>query len=204
MQRIYEEYVDAAAPPARTTVEVSGMNNGYLIEVDAIAPAGKAGRMSNVPNIVLNDGHSIPQLGFGVFQIEPRDTARATREALEIGYRHIDTAEMYRNERGVGEAIRAAGLDRADVYVTSKLSNAGHRPDDARGIRDDALGARVRVRRPVPDPLADAEAQKAPSSTTWQVLVEFQREGRIRSIGVSNFEIDHLERLAARATSFPR
>jgi 2,5-diketo-D-gluconate reductase A len=67
----------------------------------------------SVPALQLNDGHSIPQLGFGVFQIDPRETAPAVSEALEVGYRHIDTAEMYGNEKGVGEAIRASGLDRA-------------------------------------------------------------------------------------------
>ena len=82
----------------------------------------------SIPNIELNDGHSIPQLGFGVFQIDPAETERAVRVALEVGYRHIDTAEMYGNERGVGEAIRASGLDRGEVYVTSKLNNSFHGP----------------------------------------------------------------------------
>ena len=68
--------------------------------------------VSTVPDITLNDGRRIPQLGFGVFQIPPDDTAKAVGEALDVGYRHIDTAEMYRNERGVGEAVRASGLDR--------------------------------------------------------------------------------------------
>src|SRR3712207_7471022 len=79
--------------------------------------------VSTVPSITLNDGNTIPQLGFGVFQIEPKDTAKAVSEALEIGYRHIDTAEMYGNEKGVGEALRSSGLDRSEVFVTSKLSN---------------------------------------------------------------------------------
>jgi 2,5-diketo-D-gluconate reductase A len=84
--------------------------------------------MNAVPNITLNDGNTILQLGFGVFLIEPVDTARAVSEALEIGYRHIDTAEMYGNEKEVGEGIRSSGLDRGDVFVTSKLSNAFHEP----------------------------------------------------------------------------
>src|SRR3954470_4252185 len=87
---------------------------------------------TTLPAITLNDGRTIPQLGFGVFQIDPADTAAAVASALEVGYRHIDTAEMYGNERGVGEAIRASGLDRADVFVTSKLKNGFHRPDDTR------------------------------------------------------------------------
>src|SRR3954452_15689419 len=85
---------------------------------------GDQNRMRPVPTIDLNDGRSIPQLGFGVFQIDREDTAEAVSTALEIGYRHVDTAEMYGNEQGVGHAVRASGLDRADVYVTSKLSNA--------------------------------------------------------------------------------
>ena len=91
--------------------------------------------MSNVPTIELNDGARIPQLGFGVFQIDPDDTAEAVKTALQIGYRHIDTAEMYHNERGVGQGIRDAGLARADVYITSKLNNGFHRPDDGEAGR---------------------------------------------------------------------
>ena len=92
--------------------------------------------MSNVPSITLNDGNTIPQLGFGVFQIEPGQTAPAVRSALEVGYRHIDTAEMYGNEREVGQGIREAGLDRAEVFITSKLNNGYHRPEDARRAFD--------------------------------------------------------------------
>ncbi|HBW20724.1 MAG TPA: oxidoreductase [Actinobacteria bacterium] len=79
--------------------------------------------MSAVPDILLNNGQSIPQFGFGVFLIKPEDTAEAVGTALQAGYRHVDTAEMYGNEREVGEAIRKSGLDRADVFVTSKLGN---------------------------------------------------------------------------------
>src|ERR1700716_3299666 len=89
-------------------------------------------RTTAVPTVTLSDGHSIPQLGFGVFQIDPGQTAAVVSDALEVGYRHIDTAEMYRNERGVGEAVRASGLDRGEVFITSKLNNAYHRPEDAR------------------------------------------------------------------------
>ena len=97
--------------------------------------------MSNVPDLVMNNGKTIPQLGFGVFQIDPAETADAVREALDVGYRHIDTAEAYRNEKGVGEAIRASRVDRGDVFVTSKLYNADHRPDDARRAFDQTLKA---------------------------------------------------------------
>ena len=88
--------------------------------------------MSDVPKILLADGRRIPQLGFGVFKIPQPETARAVAAALELGYRHIDTAQMYGNERGVGEGIRASGLGREDVFITSKLDNGSHRPDDAR------------------------------------------------------------------------
>src|ERR1700748_1949902 len=88
--------------------------------------------MSSVPSITLNDGHTIPQLGFGVFQIKPDQTAAAVHSALEVGYRHIDTAEMYGNEKQVGQGIRDAGVDRREVFITSKLNNRHHRPDDAR------------------------------------------------------------------------
>jgi 2,5-diketo-D-gluconate reductase A len=106
-----------------------------------IGAVGKHDAMSAVLTIQLNDGNAIPQLGFGVFQIEPAETAEAVAEALKVGYRHIDTAEMYGNEGGVGEAIRASGLDRSEVYVTSKLNNGFHEPDEARRAFDATLEA---------------------------------------------------------------
>src|SRR4029077_7281014 len=95
--------------------------------------------MNVVPAIELNDGNHIPQLGFGVFQIEPDRTAAAVKGALETGYRHIDTAEMYGNEKEVGQGVRDAGLNRADVFITSKLNNGFHKPDDARRAFDNTL-----------------------------------------------------------------
>ena len=159
---------------------------------------------TTVPAVELNDGYDIPQLGFGVFQIAPEDTARAVREALEVGYRHIDTAEMYRNERGVGEAVRASGVERADVFVTSKLSNRFHRPDDARRAFDQTLSELgfdyvdlFLIHWPLPT-LYDGDFV-----STWRTLEEFHRDGRARSIGVSNFQVDHLERLAAETDVVP-
>jgi 2,5-diketo-D-gluconate reductase A len=160
--------------------------------------------MSDIPGIRLNDGRTIPQLGFGVFQIAPGDTARAVQEALETGYRHIDTAEMYGNERGVGEGVRSSGLARDEAFVTSKLSNAFHRPDDARRAFDATLTDLgfdhvdlFLIHWPLPT-LYDGDFV-----STWRVLEEFQRDGRARSIGVSNFEIGHLERLAAETDTPP-
>jgi len=97
--------------------------------------------MSTVPSIALNDGNTIPQLGFGVFQIKPAETAAAVRSALEVGYRHIDTAEMYGNEKEVAQGIRDAGLERGEVFIMSKLNNGFHRPDDARRAFDATLAA---------------------------------------------------------------
>ena len=158
----------------------------------------------SVPNIELNDGRSIPQLGFGVFQIDPDETAQAVSVALEIGYRHIDTAEMYGNEKGVGEAIRASGLDRGDVYVTSKLNNGFHEPDDARRAFDGTLRALgfdyvdlFLIHWPLPT-LYDGDFV-----STWRTLEELRADGRSRSIGVSNFQVEHLERLAAETETVP-
>ena len=160
--------------------------------------------MSNVPTIELNDGAKIPQLGFGVYQIPPDQTAEAVKTALEVGYRHIDTAEMYGNERGVAEGIRAAGVDRAEVYVTSKLNNGFHRPDDARRAFDATLAELgsdyvdlFLIHWPLPT-LYDGDFV-----STWQTLEEFKRDGRARSIGVSNFQVPHLERLAKETETVP-
>src|SRR5919198_3834619 len=160
--------------------------------------------MITAPALTLNDGRVIPQLGFGVFQIEPGETAAAVTTALEAGYRHIDTAEMYGNERGVGEAIRASGLDRDDVFVTSKLSNAAHRPDDARRAFDRTLSELgfddvdlFLVHWPLPTLYGGDYV------STWKVLEELHADGRARSIGVSNFQIPHLERLAAECAVAP-
>ena len=160
--------------------------------------------MSTVPPITLNNGATIPQLGFGVYQIAPDDAAGAVRTALEIGYRHIDTAEMYGNEKEVGQGIRDAGLHRDDVFITSKLNNGFHQPDDARRAFDDTLKALESdyvdlflIHWPLPT-LYDGDFV-----STWNVLEEFARDGRARSIGVSNFQPAHLDKLAAGSSTVP-
>jgi 2,5-diketo-D-gluconate reductase A len=157
-----------------------------------------------VPALALNDGTTIPQLGFGVFQIPPPDTEAAVTQAFEVGYRHIDTAEMYRNEKGVGDALAASGLARDDVYLTSKLNNGFHRPDDARRAFDETLKALgtdhvdlFLIHWPLPT------RYDGDYVSTWNTLIEFQADGRATSIGVSNFQVDHLARLAAEASVVP-
>ena len=152
--------------------------------------------MTAIPDITLSNGQKIPQFGFGVFQVKPEDTAAAVSTALEVGYRHIDTAEMYGNEREVGEAIRRSGLDRADVFVTSKLGNDAHEPDDARRSFDQSLKDLgfdyldlFLIHWPLPT------RYDGDYVSTWNTLEEFYRDGRARSIGVSNFQPRHLRRL---------
>jgi 2,5-diketo-D-gluconate reductase A len=157
-----------------------------------------------VPNIALHDGTSIPQLGFGVFQVPPPETAATVTAALEAGYRHIDTAQMYGNEAGVGEAIKASGIGRDDLYVTTKLNNGFHRPDDARREIDASL---VRlgldqvdlflIHWPLPTQYDGDYVQ------TWRALIEAQEAGKTRSIGVSNFQPAHLDRIVEETGVVP-
>jgi len=151
--------------------------------------------VATVPTIRLNNGVEIPQLGFGVYQVPPEDTAEAVSTALEIGYRHIDTAEMYGNEKGVGEAVARSGIDRGEVFVTSKLNNGFHRRDDALRAFDQSLGDLgfeyldlFLVHWPLPGIDVDY-------IETWKAMEEIYASGRSRAIGVSNFQAHHLRRL---------
>jgi 2,5-diketo-D-gluconate reductase A len=161
-------------------------------------------KISTVPDIALNDGTTIPQLGFGTWQIAPGETAEVVAQALQVGYRHIDTAEMYGNEAGVGEGIRAAGLAREDVYITSKLNNGFHEPYEAEAAIEGTLEALeydhvdlFLIHWPLPT-LYDGDFVQ-----TWKALEKFQADGRATSIGVSNFQVAHLERLEAEADVVP-
>jgi 2,5-diketo-D-gluconate reductase A len=160
--------------------------------------------VTSIPRITLNNGQAIPQFGFGVFQIEPKDTVAAVSTALDAGYRHIDTAEMYGNEAEVGEAVARSGLDRSEVFVTSKLSNDAHEPGDAR----EAFAATLKaldfdyvdlflIHWPLP------ARYGGDFVSTWKTLEEFYREGRARSIGVSNFQPHHLRRLHGETEVIP-
>jgi len=147
-----------------------------------------------IPSIDLHDGEQIPQLGFGVFQIPPEDTAEVTTHALQAGYRHIDTASAYRNEAGVGQALRASGLDRGDVFVTTKCFNDDHGHEQAKQALRASLDRLEMdyvdlylIHWPVPAQDKYLE--------TWRAFIDLQKDGLIRSIGVSNFQPSHLERI---------
>jgi 2,5-diketo-D-gluconate reductase A len=157
---------------------------------------------SPVPALPLTDGGSIPQLGFGVFLVAPEDTQRVVEDAIEVGFRHLDTATGYRNEKEVGAAIRASGVPREEIFVTTKLRNDHHASGDVDGAFQrslDALGLGwidlYLIHWPMPrvDRYLD----------TWKRLETFQRDGRTRSIGVSNFLVPHLQRLLDETGTVP-
>jgi 2,5-diketo-D-gluconate reductase A len=159
---------------------------------------------NSVPTLTLNDDRVIPQLGFGVFQVPPEQTQETVEKALEVGYRHIDTAQMYRNESGVGAAIKASGLPREELWITTKLNNGFHRPDDARRVFGESLDRLgldqvdlFLIHWPLPT------RYDGDYVSTWQTLIELRGDGRARSIGVSNFEPDHLERIIAETGVVP-
>jgi 2,5-diketo-D-gluconate reductase A len=158
--------------------------------------------MNPVPSLTLNNGVEIPQLGFGVFQIEPENTRQAVLTALETGYRHIDTAEMYGNEKEVGEAIRESGVPRDDIFVTSKLNNGFH-------AYGDALTAFARTLDDLDIETLDLFLVHWPLpavgdyTETWKAMEEIYSSGRVRAVGVSNFNPHHLNRLFERTTVVP-
>ena len=158
--------------------------------------------MTSVPNITLNNGVEIPQLGFGVFQVPPADTKAVTLTAFEVGYRHIDTAEMYRNEKGVGEAVRESGLKREDIFVTSKLNNTFHAHDAALTAFDQTLATLdigyldlFLIHWPLPAVGDFVE--------TWKAMIEMYATGKVRAIGVSNFQPAHIQRLLDETDHIP-
>ncbi len=144
-----------------------------------------------VPSIELAGGVRIPQLGFGTYKIAPSDAEGAVSTALELGYRHIDTAAMYGNEAGVGRALAASGLARDELFVTTKLDNPYHAPDAARAAFErslEALGLESVDLYLIHWPLA----RSTDYVRTWATLVELAASGRARAIGVSNFTAAHL------------
>jgi 2,5-diketo-D-gluconate reductase A len=155
-----------------------------------------------VPTITLNNGVEIPQLGFGVFQIPPDETVKATTTALEVGYRHIDTAQMYGNEREVGIAVRESGIPRGEVFVTSKLNNNRLERDDILRSFDTTLADLgfeyldlFLIHWPLPG-VSDYVAR-------WKAMEEIYASGRVKAVGVSNFQPHHLRDLFASSEVRP-
>ena len=158
--------------------------------------------MSPVPNLVLNNGVEIPQLGFGVFKVPPEKTRQAVLTALETGYRHIDTAKLYDNETEVGAAVRDSGLMRDEIFVTTKVWNTDQGYDATLRAFDasmERLGLDVLDLYLIhwPAPARDLYVD------TWRAMEQLYRDGRVRAIGVSNFQPDHLRRLLDRCDVVP-
>jgi 2,5-diketo-D-gluconate reductase A len=151
---------------------------------------------AQIPTVSLNNGTTIPQLGFGVYQVPPDETERAVLTAFEAGYRHIDTAQMYQNEAGVGRALRSSGLAREDVYITTKLNNDSHEPSVARAALEQSLRELdvdhvdlFLIHWPLPTRYGGDYV------STWRTLTELAAEGKATSVGVSNFHPEHLKRI---------
>lgn len=150
--------------------------------------------MTDTPALPLNDGNSIPQLGFGAWRLEEADAPKVVGAAIDAGYRHIDTAQGYDNEAGVGEAIAQASVARDQLFVTSKLRNGHQGYDSALRSLDESLG-RLKldyldlflIHWPAPEHDRYAD--------TWRALVEARKQGKVRSIGVSNFLPEHIQRI---------
>jgi 2,5-diketo-D-gluconate reductase A len=158
--------------------------------------------MADIPTVTLSDGVEIPQLGYGVFQIPPDETQRAVEAALEAGYRHIDTAAAYRNERGVAAGIAASGVPRGEIFITTKLWNS------EQGF-DSTLAAFERSTEALDTDHVDLYLIHWPIPSrdlyldTWRAFERIHGEGGARSIGVSNFRVADLERLRQEAETMP-
>ena len=156
----------------------------------------------SVPTITLNDGHTIPQLGFGVFKVEPDETTRIVTDALSVGYRHIDTAAIYGNEEGVGKALATSGIDRSELFITTKLWNDRQGTQSAFDAFEESLEKLGLDQVDLylihwPAPANDKYVE------SWKALEKIQESGRARSIGVSNFLVPHLDRLLHETSIVP-
>ena len=157
---------------------------------------------SDVPSLALNDGQSIPQLGLGLYKVPEHSVPDVVTTAIEAGYRHLDTATLYANEKGVGEGIRRSGIDRDDLFVTTKVWNSDHGFDSTLRAFEHSMNLLgldlldlylIHWPAPAQDRYVD----------TWRALERLQTEGRVRSIGVSNFHPHHLDRLFAETGIVP-
>jgi 2,5-diketo-D-gluconate reductase A len=155
-----------------------------------------------VPTIALNDGTTIPQLGFGVFKVDPDETERIVTDALEVGYRHLDTAAIYGNEAGVGRAIAASGIPRDELFVTTKLWNSDQGTQsafDAIDLSLEKLGLESVNLYLIHWPRPDLDKYLE----TWLALEQIRADGKTASIGVSNFHKNHLEKIIAGSDTVP-
>jgi 2,5-diketo-D-gluconate reductase A len=155
-----------------------------------------------VPSLQFNDGHAIPQLGFGVYRVDPAETERIVTDALEVGYRHIDTAALYGNEEGVGAALAKSGIPRDELFITTKLWNTEHGEATTLAGIDDSLRKLgldhvdlYLIHWPAPGRDLFVE--------TWQTFEKIRDAGKATSIGVSNFRVQDLDRLAAETATVP-
>ena len=157
-----------------------------------------------IPTLELSNGYQIPQLGFGTYKISAEDCVDTVKYALDLGIRHIDTAQMYHNEAEVGRAIEESGIPREEIFLTTKLNNDKHLPEDARrsfaqsleDLRTDYVDLFL-IHWPLPTLYGGDFVQ------TWRTLLEFEQQGRARTVGVSNFQIPHLERLLKETGVMP-
>jgi len=155
-----------------------------------------------VPTLQLNDGHDIPQLGFGVFKVDPAETERIVSDALEAGYRHIDTAAIYGNEEGVGRALAASGIARDELFITTKLWNSDQGTQsafDAIDLSLEKLGLESVNLYLIHWPRPDLDRYLE----TWLAMEQIRDAGKATSIGVSNFHVPHLEKLLAGSSTVP-
>ncbi|MDP8917424.1 MAG: aldo/keto reductase, partial [Pseudomonadota bacterium] len=150
--------------------------------------------MSAIPTIRLNDGNAMPQFGYGVWRVTNEEAATAVGEAIKAGYRSVDTAAIYGNEEGVGEAIRSAAIPRDELFITTKVWNNNHGYDNTLRAFDESLG-RLQIDSVdlylIHWPVAGSDAYR----DTWRALIKLKQDGRAKSIGVSNFMVEHLQRL---------
>lgn len=158
--------------------------------------------MVEIPTVTLNSGHNIPQLGFGLYKVDPNEAERVADDALELGYRHLDSAAFYENEEAVGNSIQKSGIPRDELFITTKVWNDDHgrkQTLDAFALSLDKLQLDYvdlyLIHWPMPDHGLFVE--------TWEALEEIAASGRARSIGVSNFEPEHLQALLNAGATTP-
>ncbi|MDO5747418.1 MAG: aldo/keto reductase [Actinomycetaceae bacterium] len=157
-----------------------------------------------IPNVTMNTGATMPIFGYGTFKVEPKDAQQYVETALDLGIRHIDTAQMYRNEKEVGQGIRRSGIERSQIFLTTKLNNSNHLQDDARrSIEQSLVDLGVDyvdlflIHWPLPT-LYDGDYV-----STWKTMLDFEKEGLAKAVGVSNFQIDHLQKIIQETGRVP-